>query len=325
MKEVMNIAIALNRKYIRYTYVMLTSLFYNNKNENIKCYMLHSELTDEDISIFNELAKQYGSEIVPIMVNRNQFATELPTDDNWTIEIYYRLMLAELMPESVKRLLYLDGDIIVLKNLREYYSQDFQGKNFVVCKEYTDGSKIFMEKNLGFPNPVPEDYVYFNSGVMLWNIENIRKNYNFSSYMNTAKELNYDLFAPDQDLLNYIHWNQVKYSDGWIYNCMSHSAKNSGLHYKDIIEKTTILHFAGPKPWNAGFFHYDIEQIWWDYAKKTPFYNEFCHELVDKTMRETSIKNRIKHVYIEVEQAKNNLKESLALNQKLMEIIKDRN
>lgn len=46
----MNIATALNRKYLEYTVVMLCSLCENN-NEHIDAYLLHSELTTQDIDI----------------------------------------------------------------------------------------------------------------------------------------------------------------------------------------------------------------------------------------------------------------------------------
>ena len=44
----MNAATALNRKYLLYTGVMLTSLCENNPC-HIDVYILHSELTDKDV------------------------------------------------------------------------------------------------------------------------------------------------------------------------------------------------------------------------------------------------------------------------------------
>ena len=45
-----NIATALNSKYMRYVYVMLTSLFDSQPQdiEDIHVYLLHSDLTDSD-------------------------------------------------------------------------------------------------------------------------------------------------------------------------------------------------------------------------------------------------------------------------------------
>lgn len=41
----MNVATALNSKYMRYAYVMLTSLFCNHPREDIQVYLLHNDLT----------------------------------------------------------------------------------------------------------------------------------------------------------------------------------------------------------------------------------------------------------------------------------------
>ena len=54
----MNVATALNRKYLLYTGVMLTSLCENNPC-HIDIYILHSELTDTDIQRLTECVDKY--------------------------------------------------------------------------------------------------------------------------------------------------------------------------------------------------------------------------------------------------------------------------
>lgn len=48
MKPRINVATALNSHYMRYTYVMLTSLFINQSDADIHVFLLHSDLSDED-------------------------------------------------------------------------------------------------------------------------------------------------------------------------------------------------------------------------------------------------------------------------------------
>lgn len=57
-------------------------------------------------------------------------------------------------------------------------------------------------------------------------------------------------------------------------------AYNNGIHYEDVKKETTIVHFAGMKPWEGEYVHYDIEQLWWDYARLTPFYTELMEEFI---------------------------------------------
>ena len=72
----MNIATALNRKYLEYTVVMLCSLCENN-NEHIDAYLLHSELTTQDIDIIkNSLSKSdlfISTEIIVISYFDKEF------------------------------------------------------------------------------------------------------------------------------------------------------------------------------------------------------------------------------------------------------------
>lgn len=105
----MNIATALNRKYLEYTVVMLCSLCENN-NEHIDAYLLHSELTTQDIDIIKNSLSKYDITIISVEINKSDFDDRLPRNTQWSIETYYRLMLMDILPESVDRLMYLDVD-----------------------------------------------------------------------------------------------------------------------------------------------------------------------------------------------------------------------
>lgn len=50
-----------------------------------------------------------------------------------------------------------------------------------------------------------------------------------------------------------------------------------------------VIHYATSKPWNGNCLHCDIEQLWWDYAKLTPFYNEFLEQMVYETINSTEV------------------------------------
>lgn len=98
--------------------------------------------------------------------------------------------------------------------------------------------------------------------MMLWNIKELRGKYNFADYMELAGRLNYQMAAPDQNLLNYMHWKQVKFVDEYKYNLFSRFAYNRGIHYSDVKAETCIVHFAGFKAWEGEYVHYDLEQLW---------------------------------------------------------------
>ena len=56
-----------------------------------------------------------------------------------------------------------------------------------------------------FHDMLAQGFRYFNAGVMLFNVAQIRKTNNFNTYMEAIKKWNYEMEAPDQDILNYVH------------------------------------------------------------------------------------------------------------------------
>jgi len=277
----MNIVTSLNRKYVRYTYVMMTSVLENN-SEPIHFFLLQSDLTASDKKIFSELSSKYGCEITYLDIDASRFSSDLiTTNENWSVEAYFRLLLVQILPDDVDRILYLDVDIIVNRSLHTLYNQDFEGNNFCVCREITfDGSFPDYRQQV-FADLLEKGYKYFNSGVMLWNIDGLRKgDYTFDKYMEVALSTSHTLLAFDQDLLNLTHHAEVKYVDEYLYDLFPRFAYSKGYRYQDILKETVILHFTGEKPWQGKYIHYDIEQIWWNYAKKTPFYVEFMEEFM---------------------------------------------
>lgn len=135
MSESMNIAVSINEKYIPYAYVTLTSLFENNSKEHINVYVLYGQKEGRVLHTFDKLADKYGQNIYYLEMNQAVFGDKLPRNDTWTVEIYYRLALPEVLPEKIDRVLYLDVDIIVTDSLQELYDMDLQGKSIGACKD----------------------------------------------------------------------------------------------------------------------------------------------------------------------------------------------
>ena len=286
----MNIATALNQKYINYTIVMLTSLCENNP-VHIDAYLLHSELTDENIKYMQNCLSQYNIALIPITVDKELFDDRFPRNSKWSLEAYYRLFLLDYLPASVERILYLDVDLIINKSLEEFYTVDFGTDEIIACADCHGliGWEGRKEKQRQMFAPMIEmEYQYFNSGVMLLNISQMRGKYNFNFYLQAIMEWNFEMYAPDQDILNYVHWQHIGYIDPYTYNLVACQAYNEHIPYADVKENAFIIHFTGPKPWNTTDVHFDIEKIWWDYAALTPCYPILTSDFV-RDMFENSV------------------------------------
>ena len=276
-----NIAIALNKNLLLQSCILLASIAVNNPDEAVRVYVLHSELTDEDIELMQKTIDDYYSyQIIPVFLKRNLFS-DLPEKSYWSLEAYYRLMLTDILPDDVSRILYLDIDIIVNKNISNFYASDFKGSLLISSEDpIFDPSKQSPVVTL-FEDKIDDGFKYFCSGMILYDIAGLRqKNYTFKKYIKVFSDISDKVECPDQDLLNYIHWRDVKLVDNSKYGVFAKTAHLAGRTYSDLKENAAIIHYAGPnKPWTVNLTSYDIEKIWWEYAKITPFYYQLLEQV----------------------------------------------
>src|SRR5699024_1632037 len=93
-------------------------------------------------------------------------------ENNLPTEAYFRLLLPELLP-GVKRILYLDVDMLVLDNLVEIYRTDLGNnilgfvRDFPITNDKNYSSCLLLGK---FGNR------YFNSGMLLMDLVAMREN-----------------------------------------------------------------------------------------------------------------------------------------------------
>lgn len=168
---------------------------------------------------------------------------------------------------------------------------------------------------------IAQGYQYFNAGVMLLHVAAMRNRYHFDVYLNAIKEWDYGMAAPDQDILNYVHWNKVGYIDPYEYDLFARIAHNDHLCYETVKEKTAIIHFAGDKPWNTTNVHFDIEKIWWEYAALTPCYQTLLQEFMEDIFTSNALEEKIQAMLAQSSQAASKLSQLETINQKLMALL----
>lgn len=173
-----------------------------------------------------------------------------------------------------------------------------------------------------FHDMLAQGFRYFNAGVMLFNVAQIRKTNNFNTYMEAIKKWNYEMEAPDQDILNYVHGYKAGYIDYKEFNLFARIAHNQKYSYNDVKNSVKIIHFAGDKPWNNTNCHYDIEQLWWDYALKTPFYYSLLEQLQQNLMSDNTLETIVDDLIKENGELKSKVSSLISINEKLMTMVK---
>ena len=114
-KERINILIASDINYAPYYGVMLTSLFENNRNSSFDVFLLTDNTWSKTETIkFETLCKKNNSNFYVRIINDVEITDSFPLSAHLNRATYYNLNAANLLPSTIHRVIYMDGDMIVM-------------------------------------------------------------------------------------------------------------------------------------------------------------------------------------------------------------------
>lgn len=185
------------------------------------------------------------------------------TRDYYSKSTYYRLFIPRLFG-NIDRALYLDCDTVLCRDVAELYSTELCGKvigaasdGFVRCEARLHS---YVMKRIGVKTPLD----YFNAGVMLLDLERMRKMNFEDKFLKLIGSVKFRV-AQDQDYLNAIlkdNWKNV----GCEWNCMPDFCECDRMG-------PALVHFnLDRKPWLKDGIKYS--DIFWRFARESGFYEE---------------------------------------------------
>lgn len=242
-------AICTDENFVIPALVCITSIFENNKNHPCEVTVLTDGISDESTAKFNTLASFYNQKIVIIHISPTRF-DNMVTRGRYPASMYFRFLLPELLPHASK-VLYLDCDTMVRGDLNELFNTDLiEYACGVVLDQQCDDIQIINRLHLTTP--------YFNSGVMLMNLDEWRRkdytNRLLAFIENNPEKCEY----PDQDALNCVIGEHVRLlnpsynlQEMWL-TMMDYARFHFSRHEELELSKQNphIIHFCvGDKPW----------------------------------------------------------------------------
>lgn len=256
----MDIVCSTDNNYVQHCCCMLVSFLENNKEDRHSIHVLSEELKPEYLKQIKDVVDSYKGQFFYYAVNPDclKFCPVKATD-HLSIATYYRLLIATLLPQSLKRVLYLDCDIVIDGSLKELWNTPLTGYALAAVEELGSSAQDVYER-LGYD----AKYGYFNAGVLLVNLEYWRENdltEVFFQYMASHSD---KLKAHDQDVLNaLLHDKCLHVSQKWNveeafyhYYIIKKWRKRDKNEMKSILFHPLILHYSWkPKPWEKSCRH----------------------------------------------------------------------
>ena len=260
----LNIGYIFDHGAVRGAGVSICSICENNRNKNIIFHAICTDLTKDDIDKLEQISIKYNKLIFLYFINKNVELFKNLVIGKFPVTIWYRILLPYIV--NCKKILYLDADIINLSSLEKLFSIDMEDYDLLAVPdiEKTANERI---KALDLTNNI-----YFNSGVLMINIDKWVENNNSDKILEIAKIYNEKLILPDQDALNILFSKskQVYYIDRKYNRVALWREKN----IKEKLEETVLLHFVQTKPWQEEWLYERrpyIENLYAEYEMLSPW------------------------------------------------------
>ncbi|MBK1832286.1 glycosyltransferase family 8 protein [Verrucomicrobiaceae bacterium R5-34] len=249
------VAFCCDDNYAPYLGVTLASFIHNCPDlDRYSICIFGSKLSDESKSNLRELIHETGLSLTFLDIDDGMLPDSTPTTGHITITTYFRILLADLMPEEIDQVLYLDCDLLVVNDLTGFFETDLNDDLIAAV----DNPGFDRAEELG----MAESWGYFNAGVIVCNLKQWRKEQFKDKVFEVIERLCDRLEFWDQDALNVAtegRWKRVSP----IYNLQnSYYLRTPGdlqMKGKDLLklrDDAVITHFSSAlKPWQWAGAH----------------------------------------------------------------------
>ena len=232
----MDVLCACDRRFLPHTATMLCSLLEHNPGSQI--HLFHGPAMGNGLEKLKAVVTNYRGEIAVYEMTAKDL--QYLRVDKWASSAnYYRLLAPRILPAGIKKILYLDSDVIVRHSLSDLWDTDLRDLALGAVEEF-------------YWHPASPDHIqlptgakYFNSGVMLINLDYWRRNNVCERALAFIRENPGKVNYWDQDALNVLlvgHW--ISLPALW-------NAQGEALPPRRPPVDPAIAHFAGEvKPWH---------------------------------------------------------------------------
>lgn len=291
------IACSCSNKYVPFLLVFLQSIIEHASPEyNYDILIFQKSISSENKEILSRFFMGKNRSIRFINPTNLLDFSHLYCHAHYAPECYFRLA-SPLILTHYEKIIFTDIDLVFQQDPKELYKIPLQDKPIAACLDLAYSALLnypkftyreYCRTVLQLDNP----FTYYNTGVMLINIDVFNKHSNLEQLFQNIKNKQYQIL--EQDALNEFFKDNILYLDpAWNVPTNTIPYKTIGLFsympsdyqtaYNRSRENPFIIHWAGSnKPWDN--LQEDWAYIWWKYARKTPFYEYMFQKMLVRNM-----------------------------------------
>lgn len=255
--------------YARHCAVTILSLLETNKKHKIKIFIMSSCLPEENIEELKRIVKLYNQEIEFIIRDDlipEEIKKSVINRRNLTWGTWYRLFFPYYI-KNIDRLLYMDCDVLVTKDILDIYNMDMEWK--AIAGHYEPEQARYLKKKYFWLGNYVNAWVllfdakkYDLTKINTWNIKKLNKQY--WKWINDS----------DQDYLNLIFADDIIVKDEWMNFILERPFCNPWYEDASILHclaKPYAQYSLSPKKIRKLYDYYLQKTKWKDVPKEKPF------------------------------------------------------
>ena len=269
-KERIHVVYCGDVNYVPMLGISMTSVIWNNPEERLAFHLLVDDIHKQDLAKLQKMLQLYRN-VESIQVHRipadsPELAVFCSVKSSYAAAVNYRLLLPKILGTEVRRVLYLDGDVICCASLAELQQTDLSG---ILAAGVPDPLEAMHKKRMRLEH-------YVNSGVLLINLE-LWRSQDILGQLISFYQKNEQLGYPDQDAINTVCQKHLMLlPQRWNYPVSCNFTTEGRSN--EIAPDAVFCHFLGPitKPWYVTCLDIRAE-LWRSYRARSFWYGMALH------------------------------------------------
>ncbi|MDC7692785.1 glycosyltransferase family 8 protein [Asticcacaulis sp. DXS10W] len=262
--SIINLAVCTDRNYLPHTLALIKSIKAKTQRA-LRVFILYDGISKGDIQKFQSGAEGVCIDWVDLSTHRVLDFTALLHISRAT---YLRLALIEVLPRDIRKILYLDVDMIVDDDIGELWDQSLDGMPCAAVVDPGISGEEFAQRwrLVGIGR-------YFNAGMLLIDVEQFRQNHIMEQAIELLVNKREKCELADQDALNFGLWRNWKpLNSRW--NFQRKFLYDEFRQQYESGSSPAIIHFTEAfKPWRSDEWH-PWAFLYLRYALFSPFAGE---------------------------------------------------